>query len=170
MGQFHYVDPRDGLTPRQRLAVNLLAEGQTCREVARRLNVTERTIYAYRKKPAVATAILRAQEDLMAEGGSKGINSVSDAVRVLKEIINDNAAQDSDRIAACRALMQGAVAYQERQILERKIRDLETLLQELTQSAPPPEAEVGPITFDDLDPLLPSAADPEEEELDWECR
>jgi len=157
------VDPRDGLTPRQRLAVDLLAKGHTCRHVARELGVTERTIHTYRKKPAVMRAVLRAQEDYMSEGGGRGVSSVPEAVQTLTDIMNDPQARDSDRIAASRALMNGAAAYQERKVLERKLRDLETLLVELTGSTPEYEEDTTPVTFDDLDPLLPSAAVPEDE-------
>jgi hypothetical protein len=155
------VDPRDGLTPRQRLAVDLLARGHTCRHVARELGVTERTIHTYRKKPAVMTAVLRAQEDYMSEGGGQGVSSVPEAVQTLTKIMNDPQARDSDRIAASRALMNGAVAYQERKMLERKIRDLEALLIQLTGSPPEYEEDTTPIDFEALDPLLPSAAVPE---------
>jgi hypothetical protein len=127
------------------------------------LGVTERTIHTYRKKPAVMRAVLRAQEDYMSEGGGRGVSSVPEAVQTLTDIMNDPQARDSDRIAASRALMNGAAAYQERKVLERKLRDLETLLVELTGSTPEYEEDTTPVTFDDLDPLLPSAAVPEDE-------
>lgn len=164
MGYPHLVDPRDGLTTRQRLAVDLLARGHTCRHVARELGVTERTIHTYRKKPAVMKAILRAQEDIMSEGGSRGVSTVPEAVETLTAIMTDSTARDADRIAASRALMNGANAYQERKILERQLRDMEALLRELTGTGPEPEEDNTPISFEDLDPLLPSAAVPEGEE------
>ncbi len=169
MGYPHIVDPRDGLTPRQRLAVDLLARGHTVRHVARELNVTERTIHTYRRKPAVMRAVLRAQEDLMATAGSRGVGTVSEAVETLTGIMNDGQARDSDRIAASKALMQGANAYAERKILERQLRDMENLLRELTSSGASPtdpyldDDEEDPSVYADLDPLLPSAAIPEDE-------
>lgn len=158
------VDPRDGLTTRQRLAVDLLARGHTSRYVARELNVSERTIHTYRKKPAVMTAILRAQEEIMSQGGSRGISTVPEAVETLTAIMNDENARDADRIAASRALMNGAQAYAERKILERQLRDMESLLRELTGAGPEPEEPVTDDNLKDLDPLLPSAAIPEAEE------
>lgn len=167
MGYPHLVDPRDGLTTRQRLAVDLLARGHTVRHVARELNVTERTIHTYRRKPAVMKAVLRAQEDLMSEGGSRGVSTVPEAVETLTAIMNDESARDADRIAASKALMSGADAYAQRKIMERKLRDLEELLRELTGAEASDylgdDTEAEDLTFDDLDPLLPSAAIPEDE-------
>lgn len=167
MGHPHFVDPRDGLTTRQRLAVDLLARGHTIRHVARELGVTERTIHTYRKKPTVMRAVLRAQEEIMSQGGSRGISTIPEAVETLTSIMTDDNARDSDRIAASKALMSGANAYAERKILERQLRDLEALLRELTHAGDPPPPEhddYEDTTYDDLDPLLPSAAIPEDDE------
>lgn len=167
MGHPHFVDPRDGLTPRQRLAVDLIARGLTVRQVARELNVTERTIHAYRKKPTVMRAVLRAQDDMMATAGSRGISTVPEAVETLTAIMNDETARDADRIAASKALMSGANAYAERKILERQLRDLENLLREVTHTDDTTFAtdyDLGEDDYSDLDPLLPSAnpeSDPE---------
>lgn len=113
-------------------------------------------------------AILRAQEDLMSQGGSKGVSTVPQAVETLTAIMNDQDARDADRIAASKALMNGAEAYSQRKVLERQLRDMEALLRELTGGPVPVdtdtlnEYEDSPIIYDDLDPLLPSAAVPEE--------
>lgn len=165
MGHPHFVDPRDGLTPRQRLAVDLIARGHTVRHVARELGVTEKTIHNYRKKPTVMRAVLRSQEELMTTAGSRGISTIPEAVETLTTIMNDEEARDADRIAASRALMSGANAYAERKILERQLRDLEALLRELTNAEPVEGSESldDVDNFEDLDPLLPSAADPEGE-------
>lgn len=159
------MDPRDGLTPRQRLAVDLLAKGHTTRYVANELKVTERTIHKYRKTPTVMKAILRAQEDIMSQGGSRGVSTIPEAVETLTAIMNDENARDSDRIAASKALMNGADAYAQRKILERQLRDMEALLRELTGGDPlPPDVDDAPLSYNDLDPLLPSAAVPEDDE------
>lgn len=148
----------DGLTERQRLAVDLLARGKTCREVARSLNITERTLYAWRRKPVVQRAIYATQQELMDSGGGQGITVVPQAVATLAEIMNDPEARAADRIAASRALISGASAYQERKLLERTIADLESQIYGLTARRSP-EVEAEPVDLD----LLPSA-NPEEAE------
>lgn len=146
----------DGLRDRERLAVDLLARGKTCREVARTLNISERTLYTWRKRPQVQRAIYSLQQELLDSGGGQGITVVPAAVSTLTEIMNNPEARDSDRIAASRALISGAQAFQERKMLERTIADLETQLYGMVQESAPPEDKAPDLT------LLPSA-DPSEE-------
>lgn len=157
--------PIDGMLPRERLAASLLARGKTCRAVANELNITERTLYKWRKRPAVQRAIFTYQQELIDSSAGQSISVIPDAVRVLSEIINDPEARASDRIAASRALMHSSQMYQERKMLERTIRDLEDQLYGLEDGAPPEAPEVVDADFGpDLD-LLPSAApDPEDAE------
>lgn len=118
----------DELSERERLAVKLLARGKTTREVATKLSVTEKTIYNWRQRPAVQRAIFQTQQELIDTGQGQGIDVVPEAVQTLVAIMNDPEARASDRIAASRALISGAHAYQERKLLERTISDLETQL------------------------------------------
>jgi hypothetical protein len=154
----------DGLTERQRLAVRLLAQGKTIRETARTLGVSEKTIWSYRQKPVVQQAIYQYQTQAIEEGGGQSITSVPQAMATLQEILRDPAARDSDRIAASRAILSSAATFGERQLMERKLRDLEAALssfaegvtQVVTTAATPVEEPPEP-----LDPLLASA-DPED--------
>lgn len=118
----------DELSDRERLAVKLLARGKTTREVSIKLNVSERTVYTWRQRPAVQRAIYQTQQELIDAGQGQGIDVVPEAVQTLVAIMNDPEARASDRIAASRALISGAHAYQERKLLERTISDLETQL------------------------------------------
>jgi hypothetical protein len=82
-----------------------------------------------------------------------------DAIATLTAIMNDENARASDRIAASRALLNGAAAYQERKMLERTISDLESQLYGVLQV---PGASVTPED-DEPSELLPSA-NPEDTE------
>lgn len=146
------VSPVDGLTDRQRLAVRLLAQGRTIREVARSLNVSEKTIWNYRQQPAVQKAIVQQQTQLIEEGGGQSVTSIPQAMTCLQQILNDPEARDSDRIAASKAILGAANSFGERQLLERKLRDLEEAL----RSYGTEDATVI-TTVEALDPLLPSA-------------
>jgi DNA-binding CsgD family transcriptional regulator len=130
----------DGLTERQRIAANYLARGTTIRETARKIGVSEKSIYTWRQRSAVQQAIARIQQDMLSETGGMNISTIPDAINVLDSIINDDGARAADRIAAARTLMSGAQAYQERRVLERQIQDLERQLLRLT-SYSDPEAE-----------------------------
>lgn len=150
----------DGLTERERLAADLLARGKTCREVARNLAITEKTLYTWRKKSAVQRAIYARQQELIDSSESQGLAQMPDAIATLTAIMNDENARAADRIAASRALLNGAVAYQERKLLERTISDLEHQLYGAfqIQAKSIPEDD----DSDGLDPLMASAA-PEDE-------
>ena len=116
------------LEERMRQCGVLLAQGKTVREVARRLHVSEKTIWNYRQKPAVQKVILETQIEFSDMGGGLAMTVIPDAISVLQEILNDPETRATDRIAAARTLMAGSAAFQERKLLERQINDLERQL------------------------------------------
>lgn len=153
----------DGLRENERMAAELLARGKTCREVARALGISERALYNWRKRPAVQRAVYALQQELIDVSESKGLALMPDAIATLTSIMKDPQARASDRIAASRAVLNGAAAYQERRLLERTVSDLEAQIYGL--SALPAEAAqlVDPdFPEDDISELLPSA-NPEDE-------
>jgi transposase-like protein len=135
------------------MAAELLARGKTCREVSRALGIAEKTLYNWRKRPAVQRAIYALQQELIDISESKGLALMPDAIATLTAIMHDENARASDRIAASRALLNGAAAYQERKLLERTVSDLESQIYGLMQL---PE-DVTPLE-DDGPTLLPPAA------------
>jgi transposase-like protein len=150
----------DGLNERQRIAANYLARGTTIRETARKIGVSEKSVYLWRQRPAVQQAIARIQQELLSETGGMNISTIPDAIKLLDSIINDPEARNTDRIAAARTLMSGAQAYQERKILERQINDLERQLLRFTatQNAATNATPIDPIDPTEDDELLLDAA------------
>jgi transposase-like protein len=149
----------DGLNERQRIAANYLARGTTIRETARKIGVSEKSVYLWRQRVAVQQAIARIQQELLSETGGMNISTIPDAIKLLDSIINDPEARNTDRIAAARTLMSGAQAYQERKILERQINDLERQLLRFTatQNAATNATPIDPTEDDEL--LLDAAAE-----------
>ena len=150
----------DGLNERQRIAANYLARGTTIRETARKIGVSEKSVYLWRQRTAVQQAIARIQQELLSETGGMNISTIPDAIKLLDSIINDPEARNTDRIAAARTLMSGAQAYQERKILERQINDLERQLLRFTatQNAATNATPIDPIDPTEDDELLLDAA------------
>lgn len=150
----------DGLNERQRIAANYLARGTTIRETARKIGVSEKSVYLWRQRVAVQQAIARIQQELLSETGGMNISTIPDAIKLLDSIINDPEARNTDRIAAARTLMSGAQAYQERKILERQINDLERQLLRFTatQNAATNATPIDPIEPTEDDELLLDAA------------
>ena len=157
----------DGLNERQRIAANYLARGTTIRETARKIGVSEKSVYSWRQRPAVQQAIARIQQELLSETGGMNISTIPDAIRLLDSIINDTEARNTDRIAAARTLMSGAQAYQERKILERQINDLERQLLRFTatQNAATNATPIDPIDPTEDDELLLDAAADDDDSL-----
>lgn len=151
--------PIDGLREQERMAAELLARGKNCREVSRALGISERALYNWRKKPVVQRAIYTLQQELIDTSESRGLALMPEAISTLTEIMNDPNARASDRIAASRALLNGAAAYQERKMLERTVSDLEHQMYGLLQI---PSEEVKDSPEDEYPELLKSA-DPEDE-------
>lgn len=149
----------DGLRENERMAAELLARGKTCREVSRALGISERALYNWRKKPVVQRAIYAVQQELIDTSESRGLALMPDAIATLTAIMNDENARASDRIAASRALLNGAAAYQERKMLERTVSDLENQIYGMLQ-IPAETVSADPAEGDDLDLL--KSADPEE--------
>jgi len=149
----------DGLREQERLAADLLARGKTCREVARALGISEKTLYNWRKRPAVQRAIYNMQQELIDSSESKHVALMPDAIKTLTDIMNDPAARASDRIAASRALLNGAAAYQERKLLERTVSDLESQIYGVLELKADTVKEPEPISEMDL----LKSADPEDE-------
>lgn len=140
----------DGLREGERMAADLLARGKTCREVARALGIAEKTLYNWRKRPAVQRAIYNLQQELIDSSESTGLALMPEAIATLTSIMNDVNARASDRIAASRALLNGAAAYQERKLLERTISDLESQIYGLLQVPAETVAPSEPISDMDL--------------------
>lgn len=155
----------DGLNERQRIAANYLARGTTIRETARKIGVSEKSVYSWRQRPAVQQAIARIQQELLSETGGMNISTIPDAIKLLDSIINDPEARNTDRIAAARTLMSGAQAYQERKILERQINDLERQLLRFTatQDAATNATPIDPTEDDEL--LLDAAVNEDDDSL-----
>ena len=157
----------DGLNERQRIAANYLARGTTIRETARKIGVSEKSVYLWRQRVAVQQAIARIQQELLSETGGMNISTIPDAIKLLDSIINDPEARNTDRIAAARTLMSGAQAYQERKILERQINDLERQLLRFTatQNAATNATPIDPIDPIEADELLLDAAADDDDAL-----
>lgn len=149
----------DGLREQERMAAELLARGKTCREVSRALGISERALYNWRKKPVVQRAVYALQQELIDTSESRNLALMPEAIATLTSIMNDENARASDRIAASRALLNGAAAYQERKMLERTVSDLEHQIYGLLQ-IPGEEVATEP---DDNFPELLKSADPTDE-------
>ena len=68
-------------------------------------------------------------------GGGLAMTIIADVIATLQHILTDPDSRDSDKINAARTLMSGSVAFQERKLLEREIRDIRNQLDPQTIEA-----------------------------------
>ena len=139
-----------GLTEKQQLAADCLAKGKSCRFAAQQAGVSERTLYAWRKRPQMQKEIIRLQAEMMDETGAQNLSMQQMALSTLNEILCDPDSRDSDKIAAARTLMTGSQAFTERKILERKLSDLENKLGLAVrgeEDGPMPELEESALVY-----------------------
>ena len=134
-------NPIDGLREQERMAVALLARGKNNRETATELGIAERTLYTWRQKPTVQRAIFLRQQQIISDNESQTIELLPEAIDTLKAIMRDPLARPSDRIAASRALINGAGRYQETQMLNRKLANLEAMVDPLTAELLPEDED-----------------------------
>jgi|694.fasta_scaffold81425_4 hypothetical protein len=134
-------NPIDGLREQERMAVALLARGKNNRETATELGIAERTLYNWRQKPRVQRAIFLRQQQIISDNESQTIELLPEAIDTLKAIMRDPRVNASDRIAASRALINGAGRYQETQMLNRKLANLEAMVDPLTAELLPEDED-----------------------------
>jgi hypothetical protein len=134
-------NPIDGLREQERMAVALLAQGKTNRATATELGISERALYNWRQKPVVQRAIFLRQQQIISDNESQTIELLPEAISTLKAIMQDPLARPSDRIAASRALINGAGRYQETQMLNRKLANLEAMVDPLTAELLPEDED-----------------------------
>lgn len=123
------------------MAVALLAQGKTNRATATELGISERALYNWRQKPVVQRAIFLRQQQIISDNESQTIELLPEAISTLKAIMQDSRARPSDRIAASRALINGAGRYQETQMLNRKLANLEAMVDPLTAELLPEDED-----------------------------
>jgi hypothetical protein len=95
------------LSPQQRRAILLLAEGVTPGEVAERLGASRQTVYNWRSgHPGFRQALaeLQAAQYLAGREALQGL--LQEAAHTLGAIMANTAARDADRIAAARTVLQ----------------------------------------------------------------
>lgn len=119
------------LTPKQAQAVQLLVCGHTVAEVARRLGVAERTLYAWRAKPefqqAEAEAHAEAWRVLLHRLGALATEAVAALERAMSE------APQPVRVRAALGLLDKLIAVRQAHELEQRLAALERELNRLQE-------------------------------------
>lgn len=116
------------MTPRQDKAIVGLLSEPTIQEAAKKAGVAEITLHRWLRNDAFARAYRQARRQAVQQSIAALQQGSSDAVKVLRDVMNDVTVRDSTRVAAAREVLGFALKATEiEDILER----LEALEQRL---------------------------------------
>lgn len=124
----------EGLNARQRLSIDCLVNrGMTIRRTADELNISENTIYRWRRNPLYLKAYQHAMASQFDNSGGHGVSLLPEVIQQLSTILRSSESSNSDKIQASKVLITSAHEYQIRKGLEAKISELERRLIKLAQ-------------------------------------
>lgn len=126
------TSPRTGLTVKQQICIEAIIEGCTLTEAARRAGVTGKTVWNWRQTAHFMAAIDRKMQERSDVSGTQGLTLVPECIKVLKEIMQDQFQDASDRIRAASVIMASANSYKEQRELETYVAHLEDRLRVIT--------------------------------------
>lgn len=113
------------LTARQLLALSALLTHASLKEAAEASGVGDRTLFRYLRDPQFAEIYQRARHEQLAQAVATLQTKASEAVNVLLQIATNEQAKATARVAAARALIDGALRATESETLERRLTALE---------------------------------------------
>jgi len=93
------------LSPKQVAWIDAVARGDSYREAAQTAGVNYQTAMGWRRLPGVRAELERIADDRIAYARDSGRLVLPKAIQVLIEIMEDPEANNRDRIAACRELL-----------------------------------------------------------------
>lgn len=119
---------QQGLTAKQLRAIECLLRESTTQAAAEAAGVGKTTIFRWLNEPEFAAAYRQAR-DQMYEGALNGLQAASaDAVRALRDVVNDKTAMASARVSAAAKVLDLSLKVREQFEIEERLRLLEERL------------------------------------------
>jgi hypothetical protein len=115
----------DGLSARETRFCDALAAGRGPAEAAREINLSDRSGRRWRKKPEIVAAVRARLAENIATGKSILAAGMAKAATGLVAMASGKARPNSARVAACRAVTDGAVKLCELAELQAQLADLQ---------------------------------------------
>ena len=112
----------------------LVAIGSTIRDAAEQIGITETKGYNLSRKPEFKAEVARIRTEKTEGLSALALGGAEDALVQLRAIAT-TAERDSDRIAACRVLLDKAVAFAEMTEFRRRLDELERNADEASRQA-----------------------------------
>jgi DNA-binding CsgD family transcriptional regulator len=124
----------EGLTAKQIICAEAIAEGHTLGEAARIAKVDPKTVHNWRNTAVFMTGLTRRIQERTDISGTQGVGLIPECLTVLKTIMNDDTALKADRIRAASTIMASANVYREQRETEAIIKKLEERIERLTSA------------------------------------
>lgn len=119
----------DPLSTQQRQVLVSLLGGSPITRAAAAAEVDPSTIYRWLKMPTFQQELREGRRALAQQGLGQLQALVSDAVALVREILNDSTRSAAVRLRAADLVLEHTVRYLELDDLERRIQELEALLE-----------------------------------------
>lgn len=119
----------DPLSPQQRQVIVALLSGVPITRAARAAEVDPSSIYRWLKQPVFQDELRAGRRELVRLGLAQLQGLLADAVTVVREILTDSARPATIRLRAAELVIEHTARYLETDELERRIQELERLLE-----------------------------------------
>jgi hypothetical protein len=122
------VTERDELTSRQQRAIASLLRAPTQAEAASDAGISRRTLVRWLREPLFRNELRRQSSLAISDATAALAAGASDAASVLRAIATNRRAPTAPRVQAARALLDLAVAFEERDAIVQRLERLEAAL------------------------------------------
>jgi hypothetical protein len=113
---------------RRALFVAALARGATVLDASEAAGISERTAHRWFRQPDVAGAVEEARKATLGHARERLLGLVDAAADTLRQVMAESSA-DAARVAAARTVLAQALRFDERDELERRLAELEQVVQ-----------------------------------------
>ncbi len=116
-------------TPKKHRAIIALLDRPTLKEAAETVGVGESTLFRWLKEPDFAGAYREARTEAVRQAIARLQQITSEAVEVLRAVMNDKDSPPSSRVTAARTVIEQAIRAVELEELQVRVEALEKALQ-----------------------------------------
>jgi hypothetical protein len=118
------------ITPKQEKAIIALLSEPTLKAAAEKAGITEKTLWGWQKEDAFKAVYMQARRLAVQQATARLQTVTGEAVGVLREVMNDKAAKESERVSAAKAVIELAYRGIDLEDFGKRLEVIETALKE----------------------------------------
>lgn len=107
-----------------------LFESNSVVEASKKTGITEQTGHKYLKNPIFKERYRKLRREKFEQATANIVNSVDEAIQVLKDVMNNDEEVGATRVQSARAIISNAFKSYELQEIEERLDNIEELLQD----------------------------------------